>query len=66
MSPDYCVTYVPGPYHIWVSHGPAPARLQPLLVPRSGFQRQLSLGVRVRPLTAQEIVLSENLTWSTV
>ena len=33
---------------------------------RSRFWARLTAGVRVRPLTAQEIVLLENHTWTTV
>ena len=38
--------------------------LQPTL--RSGFRARLTAGVRVRPLTAQGIVLEENHPWTTV
>ena len=46
------------------------AMLVPRLVPtqlrRSRFRQRLKPGVGVRPLTAQEIVLSEHQTWTTV
>jgi len=36
------------------------------LVSRFRFQPRLRPGVRVRPLTVQQIVLEENYTWTTV
>jgi hypothetical protein len=38
--------------------------LQP--TPCSGFRARLTAGVRVRPLTVQQIVLAKNHTWTTV
>ena len=32
---------------------------------RSRFRARLTAGVRVRPVTVQEMVLSENHTWTT-
>jgi hypothetical protein len=45
---------------------PEADRFQRTLLRRSRFQRRLTPSVRVRPLTAQEIVLKENYTWTTV
>src|SRR5687768_17315246 len=41
-------------------------RLVPIQLPRSRFRARLTASVRVRPFMAQEMVLSEHHTWTTV